>query len=54
VIIAPVGYDEQRLLCVVCSLHLAETQVNSIEQRRLTFCRGKHQAVLQLLDARGE
>ena len=53
-IIASVRYDEQRLLCVVCSFHLAEAQVDAIEQRGLSARRSKHQMILQFLHAAGE
>ena len=53
-IIASIRYDEQRLLCVVCSFHLAQAQINSVEQSRFSMRRSKHQMILQFFDAPGE
>ena len=53
-IIASVGYDEQRFLCVVCPFHLTQAQINSVQQRRLAARRGKHQTALQFFHAGSE
>ena len=34
VIIASVRYDEQSFLCVVCSFHLAEAEINAVRKER--------------------
>ena len=47
-IIASVRYDEQCFLCVVCTFHFAEAQINSIQQSRLPLRRRIHQSVLQI------
>ena len=53
-IIASVRYDEQRVLGVVCSFHLAQAQINSVQQRRLSMRRRKHHVILQFLHAAGK
>ncbi len=53
-IIASVRYDEQGFLCVVCSPHLAQSQINAVQQRRHAVRGREHQAVLQFVDAGGE
>jgi len=41
-IIAPVGEDEQGAFAVFCTPHLAETQIDGVQQRRSPF--GRRQA----------
>src|SRR2546428_2687844 len=53
-IIASVGYNEQGPFGVVCTPHLAQAQVDGIEQGGAAVRRGVHQARLQLLDTVGE
>ncbi len=53
-IIASVRYDEQRFLRVVCPFHLAQAEINAIEQGRLALGGGEHQVALQFFDAGGE
>ncbi len=47
-IISPIGYDEQSFLGVVCSLHLAQSEVNAVEKSGQAVGGGVHQAVLQV------
>src|SRR5215472_604770 len=53
-IIAPIGYDEQSFLCVVCSLHLAQAEINSIEEGGHSARGREHQPILQVFHASGE
>ena len=48
VIIAPIRYDEQSFLCVVCSFHLAQAEINAVVKSRQSVGGGVHQAILQV------
>src|SRR5713226_9561996 len=53
-IIASIRYDEQGPFGVVCTPHLAQAEVDGIEQCRAPVGGGVHQPVLQFLDTRRE
>src|SRR5205807_872250 len=45
-IIAPVGQDEQGAFAVACTPHLAEAEIDGIEQRGAALWSSKHHAAL--------
>src|SRR5207248_7933538 len=53
VIIATVRYYEQSTFSVVRTPHLAEPQVNSIEEGSAALCRSEYHTALQILSAIG-
>ncbi len=53
-IITPIGYDEQGPFGVMCTPHLAETQIDRIEQSGAPARSRKHHSGLQLLHTAGE
>src|SRR6266571_1842149 len=53
-IITPVGYDEQGPFGVVCTPHLAEPQIDRVEQGRAPARGRKHHSCLQFFHAIGE
>ena len=53
-IISSIGYDEQGAFGVMCTPHLAQPEVNGVEQRGAAFGLRVHHALLQILDAVGE
>src|SRR5580693_1768358 len=50
-IVASIRNDEQSFLCVVCSFHLAQAEIDSIKQGRQTMSRRVHQSILHFFDA---
>src|SRR5215469_9939370 len=53
-IIPSIRKNEQGTFGVMCTPHLAEPQINSVQKRRSAPWRGNQHAALQVLDAVGE